>query len=109
MSRFSQRYGYVAVRSVMQTGTIDEGLRNRLWNLICNKFFPAIPLHEAQNSNYLPHLDLVRPVFETLWHNFFKRATDTIGGSYIKALSQVKKFFTTCEWYEVYDMVEFLA
>jgi hypothetical protein len=31
--KFSERYGHVRVRSALQVNGIDDGLRNRLWNL----------------------------------------------------------------------------
>jgi hypothetical protein len=55
-------------------------------------------------------------LFELMWFDFFKKPLDTLPktwrqnphtGTSIEAI--VRKYFFTCEWYEVYDFVEFVA
>jgi AbiJ-like protein len=33
MAKFSERYGYASVRTVLQVDDIDDSLRNKLWNV----------------------------------------------------------------------------
>ena len=34
MKSFSERYGYKPIKNVIQLGTMDDDLRNSLWNVI---------------------------------------------------------------------------
>lgn len=107
--RFSQRHGYAPVRSVLQTGSVDEGLRNRLWNAICSTFFSEAPERDSNviHGNYLPNNHDVRHLLEHLWHDYFKSPTDTIGPSYFQAMKKFRTYFFECEWYSIYDLIEF--
>ena len=110
MAKFSERYGHVPVRSVLQIDSIDDGLRNRLWNLICSTFFFSAPHVRGVNIDNLSiYHPVVHALFNNLWHNYFKKATDSIGDSYSDALTSLRDYFFDCEWYEVYDLLEFLA
>jgi AbiJ N-terminal domain 4 len=109
MTKFSERYGHVPVRSALQIDGIDDGLRNRLWNLVCVSFFDSVPPFEQVNSNYLPNQEGAYFIFKRVWHNYFKKTTDSIGVSYIKALKELRQYFMECAWYGVYDLLEFLA
>jgi hypothetical protein len=109
MMKFSQRYGHVPVRSALQIDGIDDGLRNRLWNLICLSWFDSVPPYPNLTTNYLPNQANPYFIFKRLWHNYFKETTDSIGTSYIGALERLKQHFMQCEWYEVYDLLEFMV
>src|ERR1700674_3391603 len=111
MMKFSQRHGHSSVRSSLQVGDVDAGLRNRLWNLIVSTFFYSAPTFRSANDDYLylsGHKDALA-TFKNLWHNYFKETTESIGVSYFEALTKLRTHFVSCKWYEVYDLVEFLA
>ena len=108
MTTFSQRYGYSPVRSVLQTGAIDEGLRNRLWNLVRSTFFNNVPPWSGAPGDFFPHTSN-HEFFKNLWHNYLKRTVETIGNSYFDAVNDLKKYVMECPWHEVYDFIEFLA
>ena len=111
MGKFSERYGHVPVRSVLQIDVVDNGLRNRLWNLICTTFFPSAPDYSGGRDDYLPFADNreVYQLFKNLWHNYLKQTADSVGTSYFEALTKLKNYFLDSQWYEVYDLLEFLA
>lgn len=109
MAKFSERYGHVPVRSVLQTDGIDEGLRNRLWSLICTTLFPLAPPLQGGPVDLLSLHQDAEYIFKSLWHSFFKWTTDSIGISYSDALGKVKQRFMACKWYDVYDLLEFLV
>jgi len=46
---------------------------------------------------------------EALWHDYFKRPTDRIPDLVTRTTEEIRKYFFNCEWYEVYDFVEFVA
>ena len=109
MMKFSERYGHVPVRSALQINDIDEGLRNRLWNYICTRFFESVPPYKDISTDYLPNHREAHNTFKNIWHNHFKLRTDTIGSSYVEALNTLRKHYIQCEWYKVYDLLQFLA
>ncbi len=104
--KFSERQGIVPVRTVLQTGAIDNGLRNRLWNTAQRCFYSSKFL---EGYDYLPREMSIKGLFVQVWHNFLKRPTDTIGESYSGALGVLRKYFFNCTWYEVYEFIEFLT
>ncbi len=107
--KFSERYGHLPVRSTLQINDIDEGLRNRLWNLICNKFFYSVPPYKNVPKDFLPSQPDAYQMFKNLWHDHFKWRTDNIGNSYTTALNTVRDHFIDGEWYGAYDLLEFFA
>jgi hypothetical protein len=109
MMKFSERHGYVPVRSVLQTKDIDDGLRNRLWNLICSKFFHSAPGYTNVVADILSYQPDAHQMFKRLWNDHFKWRTDTIGDSYFVALKTLREHFIQCQWYEVYDLFEFFG
>jgi AbiJ N-terminal domain 4 len=43
------------------------------------------------------------------WHDYFKKPIDTIDSSWRSVHSEIRKYFFSCEWNEVYDFIEFVA
>jgi hypothetical protein len=109
MAKFSERYGHVPVRSVLQVDDIDPSLRNRLWNITRTAFFYDAPRLKGGDNDILSIQDRPCDLFEDIWHNYFKEPVDTLGGSYFDALNNVREHFMECHWYEVYDFLEFLS
>lgn len=108
--KFSQRHGYAPVRSALQTGDIDNALRNRLWNLIREMFLPGVPAWAGSgNNDYLPILPHLRFFFANLTEEYFKTPIDGVGTSYFNEVQKFREYFLNCLWYEVYDIIEFLA
>jgi hypothetical protein len=106
--KFSQRQGLTPIRSVLQTKTVESELRNRLWNLVHSTFFASAPVFPTV-GNFLPGFPEQSALFKDLWHNYFKEPTDTIGVSYMNALDELRSRFMGCEWYSVYDLIEFFS
>jgi hypothetical protein len=109
MTTFSERFGFTPVRTALQVNDVDEGLRSRLWNLISNRFFSSVPQFENLTTNYLPIVQPAYGTFKNLFHNYFKKPTDEINNSYMKAHQQLKSYLMETAWYRVYDLLEFLV
>lgn len=104
--RFSQRIGKKPVHTALQTESMDDALRSSLWNLL--------DLYVWQQEGFL------RPVYrhgqlggidsfsKVLWFNFFKRPIDARPEYAEGLLAEIRSFFFGCEWYEVYDFLEFV-
>lgn len=103
--RFSERQGFKRVREILQTDSIDEGLRSRLWNVFMHRCI------NAADSEYLYRTgkNAFRTFCAALWHDYFKRPTDEIPDLVTRTIEEIRKYFFNCNWYEVYDFVEFVA
>ena len=44
-----------------------------------------------------------------MWLHFFKKPLDTLSYDWEKVFSQIREFYFKCEWFEVYDLIEFTA
>jgi hypothetical protein len=105
--RFSERYGYKPVREIIQKESIDNELKNRLWNTISICIFdkyqppsPALRVQVIKGSN----LDFF---FSALFHSFFKKRVDQIPLSIQLTIEHIDKlFFDKYKWFEIYDLIE---
>lgn len=98
---FSQRNGYVAVRSVIQIDELDKETRNALWNLI-SKFFEDC-------ANYCS-------VYRDIWTEVCHETRDTrpiAAGRYDSDnehfYAYYKKHFLEEEFYLCFDIIEFIC
>lgn len=103
---FSERKGYKPVRKVVQKDDIDDDLRCGLWNAIHAFILEKIKCR--YNDDVLENSNLWI-LFRLYWHNYFKRPLDTIPYNSDNAFSEVRKYFHTCKWHEIYDFIEFTA
>lgn len=92
MSTFSERLGYKHIRSVIQKESIDELLRNDLWNIIYQGYFSR--LHNLNT------ISLIKKV----WLDYFHKRTDEF---YVESgFSIIRDKFLTGQWHDVYDLIE---
>ncbi|OEF96164.1 AbiJ-NTD4 domain-containing protein [Desulfuribacillus alkaliarsenatis] len=96
--RFSQRYGYVEVRDVIQHECLDEQTRNQIWNLLSTRLLEGI-----RRGYISPELD---DFSRLLWQHYFKKTYDTIPGDYHELILDLKFYFFTATWYEALDFIE---
>ena len=104
---FSIRQGHKQARSIIQLDSIDVTLRNGLWNVL------ELHIWRTVNSSYqfldeILNRDL-RLFCSGIWANHFKKALDEMPSDFPSAKQQMKQHFMTCQWFEVYDFVEFAA
>ncbi len=106
MKLFSQRYGYKPVKNVIQIDTMDQDLRNGLWNALDIFYWsearPDEPLNDPYNREQ-------KGLFTLLWLNYFKQPIDTIPDQWDRAHKIIRDYFFSCQWAEVYDIIEFIA
>jgi len=102
MKNFSQRMGLKPVKSVLQVKAIDVDLRNRLWNLISDFYWPKPP--------HVLSLDpRLHAFIRAFWHDFFKWSYESFPLIWRDAQIKIDDYFFTVQWNEVYDLVEFVA
>lgn len=84
---------------------MDQALRNRLWNAIY-----SIGLFQLDNGN---HINDVHPhgshLAQGIWAEYFAQPREALPKQARNALDAIRKLHDRAEWYEVYDLVEFIA
>jgi hypothetical protein len=100
---FSQRKGIKHVKSIIQTDSMDDDLRNGLWNVL--KIF----CWNRVKKPWISHYNDMDTLFTRIWHSYFKWTLDTLHDYYPETYKTIGEYFFKCKWYEVYDFVEFVA
>lgn len=100
MSTFSERHNYSESRTVIQYEALDEETRIALWNLM---FAHSKMLENEGNVGYYPEDQLGR----LLWADFLKKPIDEFNYP-SRAWALAKPIVLEGDWYETYDLVEFL-
>ncbi|MCK4333146.1 MAG: hypothetical protein KAV40_06155 [Thermoplasmatales archaeon] len=100
---FSQRKGIKLVKNVIQIDSMDDDLRNGLWNTLTIYYWNRVKGDWIHNYKDMDNL------FKTIWFSYFKLPLDTLDDYYEDTYNEIRKYFFKCDWYEVYDFVEFVA
>jgi hypothetical protein len=99
---FSQRKGHKPVSKIIQRNDVNEELRNTLWNIL------DLFVWQAKGFLYAQFGESGIEKYSTiLWLNYFKKPIDSRANSSYDNLSMIRKYFFSCQWYEVYDFIEF--
>ncbi len=103
--RFSQRIGKNPVRESLQIESIDDSLKNKLWNLLLKSLFERLKKETYENADI---------VCVYIWTEFFGLIADETPSFYSLHSPDFSyyfkiKFFNELAWYEIYDLIEFLA
>jgi len=103
MKMFSQREGFKPIKSVMQVDSMDSELRNGLWDALTISYWGQV------NGEWVSAYEEIYFFCKSLWHDYFKRPIDTLSDYWPDTYKEIRKYFFSCEWYEVYDFIEFAA
>lgn len=111
--RFSERYGHKQIRELVQIDSIDEPLRNGLWSVLKihvwdNAQYTSDIMHGGYYLSSRSNQELL-VLCQRLWFSYFKKPLDHLDDKWTKVLEFLREYFFRCEWYEVYDFVEFVA
>lgn len=107
MKSFSQRKGLKPVKSVIQIDSMDEDLRNGLWNTLC--IFYWVLLNSKEYGYLISNYEKMNLLFKRLWHLYFKWPLDTLDDYWPTTHQQIKDIFFNFKWDEVYSFIEFVA
>lgn len=103
MTFFSQRHGYTQSRGMAQVESMDDQLRHGLWNCLYHE------MERLSDSNYFAQSSLLQ-FGKIIWDGFFRRAVDEMPArNFYELVSAIREWFMGAEWYEIYDLVEFVA
>lgn len=106
MPLFSNRYGYKPLDTTLQLEGMSDELRNALWSAI------DLGLWETLNTmTYKPDCNVsdFQDLFLKIWLFVFKQPSDSLPSNLDVAYTELRIFFFRCKWYEVYDLLEYVA
>lgn len=103
MKSFSEREGLKETRTEIQIDSIDDALRNRLWNTLDYFYWRGAGdvwgiVTESMNT-----------FLARLWHRLYKEPVDGLSRWWEENRRTLKKRFLGAGWNEVYDFIEFTA
>jgi len=103
--KFSERYGFKKIRDSLQIDSMDEGLKNRIWNQF-QKFYIDNIMTQHNKIYYEEDYDF----FIRLYDEYFKltRKPSNYIGDLINEYN-IPKFYFNYAWYEVYDFIEYVS
>ena len=101
--RFSERIGKNQKKVDIQIDSIDQELKNGIWNILC--MFLTEPMEKSQwisDSGY-------KGFIESIWFSFFKEPIDQIPYYTERITQELRKRFFTWDYLEIYDFIDFVA
>jgi AbiJ N-terminal domain 4 len=101
---FSQRMGLSPVRTALQVDSMDEALRNSLWNVLTAQILDPFFKSGNVKGNTL-ECEIVRRI----WRDHLKSTMDSLGPDTRGVLKDLRKYFFELSWNGVYDLLEFIA
>jgi hypothetical protein len=100
---FSQRKGIKPMEKEPQIESMDDALRNSLWNNLHICYWNTVSETHLFNDHKMNIL------FNKLWFDFFKSPIDTLETYWDRTYEQIRRIYFTLRWYEVYDFIEFVS
>ena len=104
MKSFSRRKGLKPVKSLIQVDSMDEDLRNGLWNALTIYYWNKIKPKSLgiRYVMYLSNDKNVEILCKRLWLSYFKKPIDTLHREWGVVHTEIRNNFFSCQWYEVY-------
>lgn len=100
--RFSERHGHKQIRDSFQIESIDDALKNRLWNVVKKSYLDIL-------GNDYGRIALgSKTVFlKKIYDEFFKSHKE-VDSVLTYAIDDIKKRFFSFNWFDIYDFLEYL-
>jgi len=103
--KFSERQGITKVKDIIQFESMDDDLRNSLWNVFYNYVLNDLIKSTANAVRYTTSWSEIK----NLWKNFYIKPIDSIPYSIRDTIEYIKYDFFNYDWYEVYDFIEYIV
>lgn len=113
MTLFSQRKGIKPLSKAIQRESADKELRNRLWSALKVSIWDQWSLPNMYGQ-ITPMTNNVDRILDKIWLHYFvwpldERPELQSHSGDNTAYDIMRKYFYRCEWYEIYDFIEFIA
>src|SRR5262245_25738011 len=104
MKSFSVRKGIKPAADIIQMASMNDQLKNSLWNVL------DVSIWSAEDFMYRQYGEAsIEPFSKRLWFHYFKMPIDSRPDRHSGILAAVRKYFFSCDWNEVYDFLEFVV
>lgn len=103
--KFSQRMGFSPVSEIIQLEFMSTELRNSLWSELDMAYWSQF---DFTGYDFKPGFTRQQYLAEQLWLKYFKLPVDEVPFGQSQISDAIRSYFFSCEWYEVYDFIEFL-
>jgi hypothetical protein len=106
--RFSERIGKRAPKDVIQVDSMDNDLKNGLWNVVLEQILAPLRgfSDDYSDLSFTPGLQFV---LISLWRDFFKKPIDSIPAQVGDGQLNLKNYFFSGSYLDAYDFIEFLS
>lgn len=107
---FSERYGIVKPRSVIQIGSMDDALRNGLWNVLDLRCWKPLSSSQMDDDGHPVMRDEARDLARAIWNLHLKLPIDQLDHKWWSdVVSTLRERFFKFTWNEVYDFLQFMV
>ena len=108
---FSDRIGITRPNQFIQNDSMNESLRNHLWNAL------TIFYWNQASSKLMRHRDVygreyesnITHLLEVIWNSYLNYRLDQMSNVIERNIEIISKFFFECEWYDAYNFIEFIS
>jgi hypothetical protein len=104
---FSQRMGITPSEKMFQIDSMDNELRNGLWNAFYKYYFE--PSEQWQFGSPPIIDDKFRPIFREIWEHYLKLSLSSLSILYEDTGRKIKELFNKWEYNKVYDFIDWIA
>lgn len=103
---FSQRLGITPAEKLAQRESMDDDLKNTLWNAILIFYLDRVRFESSYQTTRGSSLS---EFIKLLWLHHFKKPIDTIPYKFSDTKKALREFFFSCKWYEALDLLEAIS
>lgn len=105
--KFSERFGFKPINKIIQIDSMSDELRISLWNIVYEFYLKQDQQYRSQSDYLSIHPDDITTL---MWVNLWKKEIDKKEPfGFTQFQRAYKEIFFNLEWYEVYDLVEFIV
>ena len=101
---FSKRQGIEPASKVLQVESMDNELKNSLWNALAERFWGRFAI-----DNDMAYCADLSFLCSELWKHYFKTPLDTMPTYTPTVLQRLRDYFLKSSWNKAYDFIEFMA
>ncbi len=111
MALFSKRYGHTPAEKVFQRESVSQELRTALWNVLNLYIWDR---WEHYRYGWTHESERINGLIQRVWLYLFNADVDHLpsfhrSDSRKGAYDILKEHFFGCKWYELFDLIEFMA
>ena len=108
--RFSERNGFVKARDSFQIESMDNALKNRIWNQFIKFYIDSIDIGGSYiQSLYAIKFEEDKNFFIKLYDKFFKIVERPVTVNIHKIKEEIEKYYLKMQWFEIYDFIEYIS